>query len=112
MPFLSDQRAVAISSTVENVLANKFNRVLQAPSKITVAITSELPEDGFATVIVGREILIDDQLVPDTNAFPRNPEDILVQTVAAAGEEIIVKVRNADAAATNDIRTAVWIQEI
>lgn len=112
MPFLSDQTDVAASTTVDNVLANKFNRVLQAPSKVTVAITGELAEDGFATVIVGREILIDDQLVPDTNAFPRNPEDILVQTVANAGEEIIVKVRNADAAAANTIRTAVWIQEI
>lgn len=112
MPFLSDQRTVAANTVEDNVLANKFNRVLQAPSKVTVAITAELSGDGFATVIVGRETLIDDQVLPDTNAFPRNPEDILVQTVANAGEEIIVKVRNADAAATNDIRTAVWVQEV
>lgn len=110
MPFLSDVRTVAIGGVVANVLEGKFNRVLQENSKVTVAMTAELV-DGFGTIVVGRELLMDDQELPNTNAGPRNPEDILAQTVGRAGEEIIVKLRNANAL-TNDVRTNVYIEPI
>ncbi len=110
MPFLSDRRTVPIAGTVANVLEGKFGRVLQENSKVTVAITAEVVS-GFATILVGNEILMDDQELPDTNAAVRNPEDILAQTVAAIGDEVIVKLRNANVA-TNDVRTHVWIDPI
>jgi len=110
MPFLSDRRTVAIAGVVANVLEGKFGRVLQENSKVTCAITAELVS-GFATILVGNEILMDDQELPDTNAAVRNPEDILAQTVAAIGDEVIVKLRNANLA-TNDVRTHVWIDPI
>jgi len=110
MPFLSDFRDLAIAGVADNVLEGKFNRVLQEASKVTVAITAELASQ-FVTVVVGRELLIDGQAAPATNAPPRNPEDILAQTVGRAGEEVIVKVRNGNAAA-NEVHTSVWIEPI
>ncbi len=110
MPYLSDFRDLATTVVVANVLEGKFNRVLQENSKVTVAMTSEL-DSQFATVIVGRELLIDAQEIPNTNASPRNPEDILSQTVGRAGEEIIVGVRNGNALA-NEVHTAVYIEPI
>ncbi len=110
MPFLSDNQAVLTTVVVANVLAEKFNRVLQENSKVTVAMTGSLVS-GFATVIVGRELLVDAQEIPDTAASPRNPEDILSQTVGRAGEEVIVGVRNGNALA-NVIRTHVYIEPI
>ncbi len=110
MPFLSDFQDLAIAGVVDNVLEGKFNRVLQEASKVTVAMTAELASQ-FVTVIVGRELLIDGQAAPATNATPRNPEDILAQTVGRAGEEIIIKVRNGNAAA-NEVHTSVWIEPI
>ncbi len=110
MPYLSDFRDLAIAGIVNNVLDGKFNRVLQENSKVTVAMTSELTSQ-FATVIVGRELLIDAQQIPATNASPRNPEDIVAQTVGRAGEEIIIGARNGNAAA-NELHTAVFIEPI
>jgi len=111
MPFLSDRRSlIAVSGIADNVLEGKFGRVLQENSKVTVAITASVVS-GFATVLVGNEILVDGQEIPDTNAAVRNPEDILAQTVAAIGDEVIVKLRNANAGA-NVIRTHVWIDPI
>lgn len=110
MPFLSDRRSLAANAVVDNVLDGKFGRVLQENSKVTVAITASV-DSGFATVLVGNEVLIDGQEIPDTAAAPRNPEDILAQTVAAVGDEVIVKLRNANAAA-NVIRTSVFIDPI
>jgi len=110
MPYLSDFRDLAIAGIVANVLEGKFNRVLQENSKVTVAMTAEL-DSQFATVIVGRELLVDAQEIPNTNASPRNPEDILAQTVGRAGEEVIIGVRNGNAAA-NEVHTAVFIEPI
>ncbi len=110
MPFLKDRRSLAANAVINNVLEGKFNRVLQENSKVTVAMTASVVT-GFGTIVVGRELLMDDQEVPDTAATPRNPEDILSQTVARAGEEIIIKIRNANAAA-NVFNTNVYIEPI
>ncbi len=110
MPFLSDRRSLAANAVVDNVLEGKFGRVLQENSKVTVAMTTSVT-DGFATVLVGNEILIDGQEIPDTAAAVRNPEDIQAQTVAAVGDEVIVKLRNANVGA-NVIRTSVFIEPI
>ncbi len=110
MPYLSDFQDIGIAGIVNNVLDGKFNRVLQENSKVSVAMTSELVSQ-FATVIVGRELLVDAQEIPATNASPRNPEDIIAQTVGRAGEEVIIGVRNGNAAA-NEVHTAVFIEPI
>ncbi len=110
MPYLSDFRDIGIAGIVANVLDGKFNRVLQENSKVTIAMTSELVSQ-FATVIVGRELLVDAQEVPATNASPRNPEDIIAQTVGRAGEEVIIGVRNGNAAA-NESHVAVFIEPL
>jgi len=110
MPYLSDFRDLGIAGIVANLLDGKFNRVLQENSKVTVAMTSEL-DSQFATVIVGRELLVDAQEIPATNASPRNPEDIIAQTVGRQGEEVIIGVRNGNAAA-NEVHTAVFIEPI
>jgi len=110
MPYLSDSQTVGIGGVVANVLVGKFGRVLGENSKISVGVTGELAS-LFATVLVGNDIIMEDQEVPNTNASVRNPEDILVQTVGQVGDEIIVKLRNANAA-TNDARTSVFIEPI
>lgn len=98
------------NAVVDNVLEGKFGRVLQENSKVTVAMTAGLVS-GFATVLVGNEVLVDGQELPDTAAFPRNPEDIIAQTVGAIGDEVIIRIRNGNAGA-QDFRTAVFIEPI
>ena len=108
--FLSDKRTVAIAGTVDNILTGKFAEFLQEDSKISVAITSEV-DLLFASVIIGNELLIDGQEISDTNASPRNPEDVLVQGFGAKGDRVIIKLRNGNAA-TNDVRSAVFVEPV
>lgn len=108
--FLSDRRTVAIGGVVDNVLTGKFAEFLQEDSKISVAMTAELIS-LFATVIIGNELLIDGQEVGNTNAVPRNPEDVLVQGFGQKGDRVIIKVRNANAL-TNDTRTSVFVEPV
>jgi len=108
--FLSDKQTVGIGATVDNILAGKFSEFLQEDSKVSVAITSEV-DLLFASVIIGNELLIDGQEVSDTNASPRNPEDVLVQGFGQKGDRVIVKLRNGNLA-TNDVRSAIFIEPV
>lgn len=108
--YLSDKRNVAIAGVVDNILAGKFGEFLQEDSKISFALTSEV-DSLFVSVIVGNELLADGQEVADTNASPRNPEDVLVQGFGAKGDRIIVKLRNGNAL-TNDVRSAIFIEPV
>jgi len=108
--YLSDKRTVAIAGVVDNILTGKFSEFLQEDSKVSVALTSEV-DSLFATVIIGNELLIDGQEVNDTNASPRNPEDVLVQGFGQKGDRIIVKLRNANVA-TNDTRSNIFIEPV
>jgi len=109
--FLSDKRtALAAGAVVDNILAGKFSEFLQEDSKISIAITAEL-DSLFASVIIGNELLIDGQQVNDTNAAPRNPEDVLVQGFGAKGDRVIVKLRNGNAA-TSTVRSNIFIEPV
>jgi hypothetical protein len=108
--FLSDKRTVAIGGTVDNILSGKFGEFLQEDSKVSVAMTSEV-DSLFATVIIGNELLIDGQEVNDTNAAPRNPEDVLVQGFGMKGDRVIIKERNGNAA-TNITRANIFIEPV
>jgi len=110
MPYLSDNQLLATGVVVDNILEGKFGRVLQENSKVTVAITATVVT-GIATVLVGNEVLVDGQEVPNTAAFPRNPEDILAQTVGAVGDEVIIRLRNGNAG-NNTFTTSVFIEPI
>jgi len=108
--FLSDKRTVAIAGVVDNILTGKFAEFLQEDSKVSVAITSEV-DSLFASVIIGNELLIDGQEVSDTNASPRNPEDVLVQGFGSKSDRVIIKLRNGNVA-TNDVRSSVFVEPV
>ncbi|MEE8489993.1 MAG: hypothetical protein V3S54_03360 [Woeseiaceae bacterium] len=108
--FLSDKRTVGIGATVDNILTGKFSEFLQEDSKVSIGLTSEV-DLLFASVIIGNELLIDGQEVNDTNASPRNPDDVLVQGFGAKGDRVIVKLRNGNLA-TNDARSNIFIEPV
>lgn len=108
--ILTDKRTVAIGGTVDNILTGKFSEFLQEDSKVSVGITSSV-DALFASVIIGNELLMDGQEVNDTNAAVRNPEDVLVQGFGVKGDRVIVKLRNANAAA-NVSRANIFIEPV
>lgn len=98
MPLLSDRQSVAANSVVQNVLSGKSMEFLQAPSAIragVVAATTGL----FATLLVGDEVIVEDQEVSNSNRYPIEPDDFLWEAVGLRGDRLVIKLRNSTAAA-------------
>lgn len=108
--FLSDKRTVAVGAVVDNILTGKFSEFLQEDSKVSMAITSSV-DALFASLIIGNELLVDGQEINDTNASPRNPDDVAVQGFGVKGDRVIIKLRNGNAA-VNVSRANVFIEPI
>ncbi len=107
---LTDRQSIAATTTVENILANKAFAILTQNSLLTVAITASLIS-AFVTIVIGRQVVVDGQEIPDTAAAPRRYEDQIVSEFGERADQISIRVRN-DNAAANVIRTLVIIDPI
>ena len=54
--------------------------------------------DVYASLLVGAEALIDDQLVSPLTTFPVKPDDLLTEGAGFAGDRLTLRYRNANAA--------------
>lgn len=107
---LTDRQSIAANTTVENILANKAFAILTQNSLITVGMTASVV-DAFATVVIGRQVVVDGQEIADTAAAVRRFEDQIVSEFGERADQISIRVRN-DNAAANVIRTLVIIDPI
>ncbi len=85
--------SVAANTTTANVLAGKAMEFVQEPSVITVGIAASAV-GLMATVVVGTEVVVDDQEVSSINRMPQFPEDVLAEGGAFAGDRVTVRLRN------------------
>ncbi len=85
--------SVAANTTTANVLAGKAMEFVQEPSVITVGIAASAV-GLMATVVVGTEVVVDDQEVSSINRMPQFPEDVLAEGGAFAGDRATVRLRN------------------
>ncbi len=107
---LTDRTTVGIGATVPNVLADKQFAILPYNALVTIGMTAELVS-AFVTITLGRQALVQGQEIGDTNAAVRKFDDQLVSEFARQGDQIVIEVRNANAA-TNDVRTVGWLDQI
>ena len=111
MAYMSDRQSVAANASVANVLSGKSQEFLIAPSALDFGIQASAV-GMFATIIVGNEILMEDQEVPTQNRMPVFPDDfILFNQAGAPGDRVIVKLRNSTAGAIT-VFTAVRVNEM
>lgn len=85
--------SVAANTTTANVLAGKAMEFVQEPSVVTVGIAASAV-GLMATVVVGSEVVVDDQEVSSINRMPQFPEDVLAEGGAFASDRITVRLRN------------------
>jgi len=95
---MTDVESVTANSTTGNVLAGKAMEFVQEPSVVTVGIAASAV-GLHATVVIGTEILVDDQEVSAINRMPQFPEDVLAEGGAFASDRITVRLHNTTAAA-------------
>lgn len=93
MSIMTDTQSILANATVQNVIAGKTHEFITEPSVVTIGATGSAA-GLFATLIVGDELVIDDQAIPPTNRFPVMPDDILAQAGGLPGDRIVCKIRN------------------
>jgi len=93
MGVITGSASVPADSTTTNLIAGDINEFLGRPSVVSLFITAAAA--GLrAQLLVGKDVVIDDQEVSDANRFPQTPEDFLARGGGMAGERITLRLRN------------------
>lgn len=98
MSIMSDNQSVAANATILNVLAGKVHEFLSEDS-IVRAYVSAAAVGMRVSVLIGAEVLVDDQEVSSSNRFPLIPDDLLAEGAGFQSDRLIVRYRNTTGAA-------------
>lgn len=98
MPLIQSSATLAAGAVVDNLLSGSQFEFLPYDAALSFAV------NGSATgllsdVYSGQDVLAENFSVNSANRVPINPDDFLLQDVAAAGERIKIRVRNPTAGA-------------
>lgn len=90
---MTDVESVAANTTTANILAGKSMEFVPEPSVVAIGICASAV--GLrATVVIGSEVVVDDQEVSAANHMPIFPDDILAEGGAFGGDRITIRLRN------------------
>lgn len=93
MAIMTYVASVAANTTVANALAGKSAEFIKEPSIISVAVLGSAVGLN-TTLIIGEEVVVDDQEVGVGTTLPIVPDDVLAQGGGLPGDRVILKVRN------------------
>ena len=112
MFYMSDfEDNLAANAVTGNVLSGRAHEFLKEDSQVIIGVVAE-KSLVFCTVIVGDEVLMDDQEISAQNRMPVAPDDFILRTVGLAGSQITIRFRNGNGATTADCFTAVIVDPI
>lgn len=95
---MTDVQSVAANTTTGNILAGKANEFVAEASIAQIGICASAV--GLrASVVIGNEVVVDDQEVSAANHMPLFPDDILAEGGAFAGDRITIRLHNTTAGA-------------
>ncbi len=90
---MTDVQSVAANTTTSNILAGKNKEFLDEAAIVHFGILGSAV--GLrATVVVGTEVIVDDQEVAVGTTMPAFPDQILAEGGGFAGDRITVRLRN------------------
>jgi len=98
MSVMTDRQSVAANATSANVVAGKTHEFLPEPSIVTIDASADAVGLNMS-VLIGGEILVDDQEMSASNRFPIEPDDRIAQGAGFGGDRLIVRYRNTTGAA-------------
>lgn len=94
MGVITNATVVLANTTSANLLAGDINEFLGRPSVVSLFVTSSAV--GIrAQLLIGKDVVIDDQPVSDANRFPQTPEDFLSRGGGMPGDRLTLRFRNA-----------------
>lgn len=104
MPTIQGQNSIGPGISVANVLSGSVYEYLPRNAIVEFGLVDDANGDCRVTVQSGSDVLLEEAPVSIANRFPIFPDDFVVEDVAAAGERLVVRVRNTDAATTSIFR--------
>lgn len=98
MPIMTDRQSVAANTTVQNVLSGKIGEFLAASG--VVSLYGSASAVGLnMSLIIGGQVVVDDQEVNAQNRMPLIPDDFVAAATGVQGDRVIVRLRNTTAGA-------------
>jgi hypothetical protein len=98
MATMTDRQSVGANAVVANAISGKTHEFVTEPSVVSY-YGSAAAVALFSTLIIGTEIVVEDQELNAANRMPTIPTDFVAQGGAFPGDRIVVKLRNSTAGA-------------
>ena len=106
-------RAVPLSST-ESILRDQRGRTLPEASRVQIFANRATADITF-NITVGSDSVVEDQgavIAAVTGTAPNTRDDKIADTFGNAGDEIVVRAQNADAATAREARVTIFVTPI
>lgn len=98
MPIMTDRQSVPANGVVANALSGKLHEFVNEPSLIRLYGTGSAVGLNMS-LIVGGEVVVQDQEVNAQNRLPIVPDDFIAEGGGLVGDRIVVSYRNTTGAA-------------
>lgn len=90
---MTDVQSVAANTTTGNILAGKNKEFLEEASVLHFGVAGSAV--GLrTTIIVGTEVIVDDQEVVVGTTLPAFPDQIMAEGGGFAGDRVTIRLRN------------------
>ena len=98
MPVITAETSIAANSTSANLLAGDINEFLGRASVVSL-FTTGAAVGLRAQLLIGADVVVDDQAISDANRFPITPDDFLSRGGGLPGDRLTLRFRNTTGAA-------------
>jgi len=93
MPVITGETSIAANSTSANLLTGDINEFLGRAAVASLFCTGAAV--GLrAQLLIGGDVVIDDQEISDANRFPITPDDFLSRGGGIPGDRLTLRFRN------------------
>lgn len=98
MPVIMREVSVPAAGVVENALAGSAFEFARVPSLVSIGV-AQGAAGMFATITAGADVVAEEFVPPLLTRYPIIPDEMYFSDVAAAGDRLVVRVRNPTAGA-------------
>ncbi len=101
-------------STTASLIAAERGRTLAEPSRVTIYANRETVDIAFTITIGADQVNSDAPAAIDATAgsAPSTRDDKITDSFGGAGDEIVIRARNADGAAAREARVIVFVTPV
>jgi hypothetical protein len=98
MPVVMKQVSVPLNGTVDNILAGSAFEFARTNALVSMGV-SAAATGTFVTFNSGADVVAEEFEPPILTRYPLIPDEMYFSDVAAAGDRLVIKVRNTTGAA-------------